>query len=273
MSGAWATYAGRVQVAALGLSVLKGSAQQHPRALRLAHHGPVGDRAFCCVDAGAARVLRTVENPRLVALRAGLRRADAAGDVLRVEVPGRAPVESPVVVTGALRADYWGRQRDLDVLGGPFAAVLSDWLGRDVVLARARPRDVVYGGGVTVVTTSSLREVARRAGTGQRPEDLVADAERWRATAVLDTGDAPPFVEDGWVGTRLRLGEVEVEVGRAVARCAVVRLRPGSGEREEWDPLRLLAPDRTPEREVVFGVEAEVRRPGTVTVGDPVRLG
>lgn len=260
-----------MQVAALGLSVLKGSAQQHPDSLALAGHGPVGDRRFCCVDPVAARVLRTVENPRLMALRARL--VPGPDEVLELSVPGRATVTAPVVLRERLRADYWGRVRDLDVVDGPFAAELSDWLGRDVVLARARPRDVVYGGGVTLVTTSSLRELARRAGRGEGLADLVTDAERWRATAVLETDEAPPFVEDGWSGRRLRLGEVELEVGAAVPRCAVVRSRPGSGEREEWDPLRLLAPDRVPEREVVFGVEAEVLRPGTLTVGDPLRLG
>lgn len=283
-------YAASVHVASLGLSVLKGSAQDHPTSLRLTGHGPVGDRAFCCVDPAAARVLRTVENPSLLRLRARHLDEPSSGEgELVVEVPGEGTLRAPVRASGELAADYWGRTARLDVLDGPWAAALSRFLGRDVVLARARPRDVVYGGGVTLVTTSSLRETARRAGTvttdssdtaaatAATAEALLADAERWRASVVVDTGDAAPFVEDGWVGRRLHVGPVDLRVTGGVARCAVVRLRPRDGSREGWDPLALLARDRVPadapRPEVVFGVEAEVVRPGTVSLGDGVSLG
>jgi uncharacterized protein YcbX len=269
-----------VHVTSLGLSVLKGSAQDHPASLPFAAHGPVGDRSFCCVDPAAARVLRTVENPSLLRLRARqIGEGSSRGEELVVEVPGEGTLRAPVRVAGELSADYWGRTARLDVLDGPWAAALSRFLGREVVLARARPRDVVYGGGVTVVTTSSLRETARRAGVADVPADdaaLVADAERWRASVVVDTGDAEPFVEDGWVGRRLQVGAVELRVTGRVARCAVVRLRPREGTRDSWDPLALLARDRipadAPRPEVVFGVEAEVVRAGTVHVGDTVQV-
>lgn len=260
-----------MHVAGLGLSVLKGSAQQHPRSLRLGATGPLGDRSFCCVDPRAARVLRTVENPRLLRLRAELLDADeGVPERLAVDVPGAGRTVAPVEPVGRLQADYWGRRTDLEVLGGPFAEVLSGHLGREVVLARARPRDVVYGGGVTLVTSSSLAELARRAGAPSDLPGLVADAERWRATVVVATQGGAPFVEDTWSGRRLRLGPVTLQVGDGVARCAVVRLRPGDGSRDEVDPLALLAPDRVRRQEVVFGVEAEVVETGTVTVGDPV---
>lgn len=272
-----------MHVTSLGLSVLKGSAQDHPASLRFAAHGPVGDRAFCCVDPVAARVLRTVENPSLLRLRARhLDETSSGAGELVVEVPGEGALRAPVRAAGELSADYWGRTARLDVLDGPWATALSRFLGRDVVLARARPRDVVYGGGVTLVTTSSLREAARRAGdpaTESLTDDaaLVADAERWRASVVVDTGDAGPFVEDGWVGRRLQVGDVGLRVTGGVARCAVVRLRPREGTRDAWDPLALLARDRipagAPRPEVVFGVEAEVVRPGTVQFGDPVTAG
>ena len=201
-----------------------------------------------------------------------------------VHVPGHGRLEAPLVPTAVLRADYWGRERELEVVGGPSAAALtaalSAHLGRPVVLARAGRRDVVYGEGVTLVTTSSLEELERRrAATGVGgPErtlpTLLVDAERWRATAVVATPGAPAFVEDGWHGARLRLGAVELQVTAGVARCAVVRGRPGDGAREDWDPLALLARDRLVDsptgREVVFAVGAEVVRPGRVAVGDEV---
>jgi uncharacterized protein len=268
-------YAAGVHVASLGLSVLKGAAQDHPASLVLADHGPVDDRRFCCVDPATARVLRTVENPGLLRLRA------RCGDgTLTVDVPGSSPLTAPVRPAGRLRADYWGRDARLQVLDGPWAPALSAHLGREVVLAQSPPRAVVYGGGVTLVTTSSLQEVARRAGAaadGAHRDALVADAERWRATVVVDTGGAEPFVEDSWVGRRLQVGAVTLRVGKRVPRCAVVRLRPRDGVREDWDPLALLAPDRVPadaaRPEVVFGVDAEVEAVGTAAVGDEVRPG
>ncbi|WP_380169221.1 MOSC domain-containing protein [Jannaschia sp. R86511] len=266
-----------MHVAALGLSPLKGGSAHHPDRLLLAAHGVVGDRRFCCVDPAARRVLRTVENPALLALRVqvhdpGTGPSTDPGTALTLHVPGRAPVTAPVVPAGRLRADYWGREPELTLLDGPWADLLSAHLGRRVVLAEAAPRDVVYAGGVTVVTTSSLREVARRAGLDPAPDDLLADAERWRANVVVDTGDAPAFVEDAWVGGSLRLGGARLQVRAGVPRCAVVRLRPRHGAREGWDPLGLLVPDRLRDQEVVFGLDAEVQQPGDMAVGAPVEV-
>ncbi|WP_336921330.1 hypothetical protein [Aquipuribacter sp. SD81] len=283
-----------MHVAGLGASLLKGCAPAHPDVLRLTGSGPVGDRRYCVVDLdarGGARVLRTVQNGPLLALRAAER-----DGVLTVTVPGRGPVTGRVPDEAAapgrtVTAEYWGRPREVELLDGPWAAALGAHLGRPVALARARPRDVVYGGGVTLVTTSALAELARRARSAGHagvpdPDDesaLVADAERFRATAVLATGpdgDVGAFPEDGWCGRRLVLGDGPdapvLAVSAPVARCAVVRMRPGDGRREAWDPLALLAPDRTRDtatgREVVMGVEAEVVRPGLLRVGAPVTV-
>jgi uncharacterized protein YcbX len=280
--GAGGGYARAVHLARLGVSLLKGSAQAHPDTLDLAGHGPVGDRRYCFVDLrhrDGPRVLRTVQNPRLVALRAH----EADGDLV-VVVPGRGPVTGAVAtaaVEQVVHGDYWGRRAPLEVLDGPWAAAVSAYLGREVVLARARPRDVVYSGGVTLVTTPSLAELARRAGaagtaTARDEAVLVADAERFRATAVVAAPGAAPFLEDAWLGEELVLGEGEdapvVRVTGHVPRCAVVRMRPGDGTREGWDPLRLLAPDRTRDGEVVMGVEGEVVRPGRLRAGAQVTI-
>lgn len=283
-----------MRVVGLGVSVLKGAAQQHPDRLVLDRQGPVDDRRFALVDPVTSRVLRTIENPAVLGLQARLTRPpdqsapSGPSDVLVVEVPGHGRHDVPVLLTGRLRADYWGRACDVEVLGGPAAARLIDalgaYLGRAVSLVRAGRRDVVYGEGVTLVTTSSLLEVERRRaaeGTGgpeRDPAAVVADAERWRAAVVVDTGQLPPFVEDGWHARTLRLGSgagaVVLQVTAGVARCGVVRGRPRAGGREDWDPLRLLAADRlvtSPTgREVAFAVGAEVQAPGAVGLCDEV---
>lgn len=281
-----------MRVARLGVSVLKGAAQQHPDRLRLDDHGPVDDRRYALLDPVTGAVLKTVENPGVLGLRAAVVPPVRPGapETLVVEVPGRGRTGVPVATTGTRRADYWGRGVDVEVVGGGAAGRLVEavaaHLGRDVVLVRARPRDVVWGEGVTLVTTSSLEEVERRRaaeGTGGPVRDLaalVADAERWRAALVVATPGLPPFVEDAWHGRRLVVGTgpgaVVLQVTGGVARCAVVRGRPRDGAREDWDPLRLLAPDRLRDtatgREVSFAVGAEVTAPGIVGVGDAVAL-
>lgn len=255
-------------VARLGVSPLKGGAHSHPDDLEVSADGPLGDRRFALIEDHPSRgpaVVRTVEHHEVLRVRASLDRDGS----LRLEVPGDEPFVVPeVAVTGpAVIADYWGRPTALHPLPGPWDAALSARLGLPVRLARAEvPGAVVYAEPVTLVTTSSLRELARRGGVDH------VDDERFRCTVLLDTGDAPAFVEDDLIGTVVRLGEVELEVSAHIARCAVVRLVPGTGQRAPDDPLRLLAPDRTRDQEIVFGVGALVRRPGRLVVGAPVSL-
>lgn len=255
-------------VARIGVSPFKGGAHSHPPVLEISPDGPVGDRRFALVEEHPSRgtaVVRTVESARLLQVRATV---DGEGTLL-LEVPGHAGFTVPVPADPgpAVVADYWGRATRMQLLPGPWDEALSELLGRTVRLARSdRAGAVVYAEPVTLVTTSSLRELARRAGVDR------VDDERFRATVLVDTGNAPPFVEDDLTGHVLRLGGVELEVTAHVPRCAVVRLVPGTGQRAPDDPLRLLAADRTRGQEIVFGVGAEVRRAGPFSVGDPVSL-
>ncbi len=255
-------------VARLGVSPIKGGAHAHPTSLEVTLTGPAGDRRFALLTDHPARgttVLRTVENPPVLRITP---RLDADGtlnlqlpDGDNFAVPATTPTGTPLV------AEYWRRTAVLHPLPGPWDEALSRLVGYPVRLARAdQPGAVVYAEPVTLVSTSSLRELARRAGVDE------IDDERFRATALVETGSAPPFAEDGWVGRRLRVGDVDLEVRSSIARCAVIRLVPGTGERAGDDPLRLLAADRTRDGEVVFGVGAMVLTPGTLRVGDPVAL-
>ena len=89
---------------------------------------------------------------------------------------------------------------------------------------------------------------------------------------MVDTGGLPPFVEQTWVGGRLRVGGVDLLVRRQLARCAVIGFEPGGGQRTGPDLLRLLAADRTTASGIVFGVGADVDVPGEITVGTGVDL-
>lgn len=245
----------------IGFTPLKGARHVAHADVTLDADGPVGDRRWCLVDPARDRVLRTVENPTLLQAVA---RAD--GERLTVTLPtGQADgVPEP---TGDLRTvDYWGRDAKVELLDGPWSAAFSEHLGYDVRLARpSRAGEVVYGGSVTLVTTSSMALLSERVG---RP----VGSERFRATYLLDVAGLEPHGEDGWVGREVALGEAVVRVRGVVPRCAVVDLDPQTGARDV-PVLRTLAGYRRSDGEVCFGVDAEITVPGRVRAGDPVVLG
>lgn len=246
-----------MHVSRVGFTPLKGARHVARPFADLTPGGPAGDRVFCLVDTARGRVVRTVENPRLM-------QAVALWDdeVLAVTLPGVA-VEGVPTFTGETRTvEYWGRRVELEIVDGPWAAAFSRFLGYDVVLARAGGGEVVYGASVSLITSGSLDELSRRVGAP------VVDAQL-RATFTVHMERA--HAEDDWIGRRLSLGGAEIEVRSAIARCRVIDLDGETGERRT-DALRALAAYRREGDALVFGVDAVVTKPGRVRVGDTVGI-
>jgi len=251
-----------MRVARVGFTVLKGGRHLARSEAVLGLGGPVGDRAYCLLDPARDRVVRTVENPTMVQVVASL-----DGSRLSVSLPGGERVEAVPTGSGGVReVDYWGRREAVELVDGPWSTPLSGHLGYDVRLARVlRPGGMVYGAPVSLVTTSSLERLSGLVG---QP----VQAERFRATLLVDTAGLPPHLEDGWVGQEVRVGEAVVRVRGPVPRCAVVDLDPVSGVRT-WPVLRTLAGYRRHDSEICFGVDADVTEAGRVRVGDRAVLG
>jgi uncharacterized protein YcbX len=257
-----------MRVASIGLTPVKGTRHQALDAVDLRTGGPVGDRVFALVDPGRRQVLRTVAHGSLL-------QATVAWDepVLTATLAGRVASGVPEPTGETLDVDYWGRRVRVDVVGGPWAELFSRHLGQAVVLARARPGDVVYGDQVSVVTTASLTALraTSRGTTDVRPLDL-ADSARFRSTFVLDTAGSPydrPGAEDDWVGRELLLGEARVRLSAPIVRCAVVELHPVDGHRD----LRLLdGLPRDAAGQPVFGLQGRVVQPGRVHRGSAARI-
>jgi uncharacterized protein len=141
--------------------------------------------------------------------------------------------------------------------GVALEAALSDHVGRPV---RLREEDQVAHldeGPLHLLTTASLDELARRHG------DPVP-AARMRPSVLLDLAEEQGFVEDGWVGRRLALGEeVIVHVTGRMPRCVMVDagqvgLPPDGGV------LRSLGAAN----DACLGVVAEVLTTGRIRRGD-----
>lgn len=238
-------------VRAAGFAPVKGTRHLSLPVVELDERGPVGDRAWCLVDVGARRVLRTVQHPTLVGVVARV----SAG-VLSMTLPsGESVAAEPVPSSEVLDCDYWGRTVPLALASGPHAELCSRHLGKDVRLAAAPRGGVVFGSPVTVVGTASLRDLSTRVGR-------LVEAARFRATLVVETDE--PYVEDTWLGVEVAVGEAVVRVGGPIPRCAVIDHHPETGEKDAR-LLRTLVTSRPTNKagEPMFGVYADVVRPGT----------
>ena len=114
--------------------------------------------------------------------------------------------------------------------------------------------------GVHLVTTAAARGLAELLG------DAV-DVARFRPNLVLDV-PGTGFVEDGWTGRELRLGdEVVLRLGAGMMRCVMVDMAQGPLGRD-GRILKVLGQ----ERQLLLGLKAEVVRGGAVRQGDPAVL-
>ncbi len=244
----------------IGVSALKGGHHEPQPHVVLSPGGPEGDRDFAVIDLDRRQVLRTVEHPSLL-------RCDAhvADGVLTLTVDGQRVAATPQPAPGIVHVDYWGRDASMQVVTGPWTPLLTRFFPGNVALARTTsPGAVVYGAAVTLSTTSALRRLEETVGGS-------VDPRRFRSTFTVDTGAADADVEDSWIGREIALGEARLRVTGGVPRCAVIDSDPDTGQRGT-PLLKALAGYRREGTEIMFGVYAEVTRPGLVAVGDSLTL-
>lgn len=207
-------------VRSVGFTPIKGTRHVAQPDAEFDEWGPVGDRRYCLVDVDEQRVLRTVQNPSLVAIVAQFH-----GGELEVTLPdGRSVCAAPEASGETLTCDYWGRAVEAELTRGSHDVLLSSWLGKPVRLAKVPRGDVVYAQPVTLVATASIADLGERAGH----PDLLAEAARFRATALINT--ETPHIEETWAGREMSLSGARVRIGEAIPRCAVIDLDPVTGE-------------------------------------------
>ncbi len=113
-----------------------------------------------------------------------------------------------------------------------------------------------------VLTDATLRKLQRLA-----PKSRV-DVRRFRPNLVVATPDGvEDFLEIGWVGKRVRIGEAEIGVALACPRC--VMITHGFDDLPQ-DPGLMRTVVRDANQNV--GVYARVERPGRIAVGDAVEV-
>ncbi len=113
-----------------------------------------------------------------------------------------------------------------------------------------------------LMTTSAFRSLA------EAQPDSAIDPRRFRPSLIVDTGDAPGHPEKEWVGRRLRIGAVEVDIVGGCPRCVMVTRRVDDDLPQDRTILRHIVRDLDQD----VGVYASVTDPGPLAVGDEVVL-
>ena len=149
-------------------------------------------------------------------------------------------------------------------------AGLSALLGHDVVLRRVggaaaddgdRFAPAYQHAPIHLLTTSSLDRLA-----ALYPEGA-ADIRRFRANILVGTKGLIGFVENGWLGRRLRIGEVTLEITEDSRHCAMTTLAQGDLPRD-----RGILDTITRHNGANLGVYATVVVPGAISSGDSVTV-
>lgn len=115
---------------------------------------------------------------------------------------------------------------------------------------------------IHLVTTASLTELKRLHPDGD------PDPRRFRPNIVVDMqAVAGRFPETEWIGRGIAIGELELTVAEPCRRCGFTIIAQ-EGIDNDPDILRTLVRNNAHN----LGVYCEVTRPGTVRVGDAMRL-
>lgn len=143
-----------------------------------------------------------------------------------------------------------------------FSAVDADVMS--VLAYHVTPPGYLYDAfPVHVLTTNSLAFLGEESG-------LDTDVRRFRPNILVDMAEpAAEPTEQRWLGGRVQIGETELYVDSPTSRCSMPRdAQPHFGIAEERRmPAALIRHVR-----MDFGINTKVVRPGTVNIGDPVRV-
>jgi uncharacterized protein YcbX len=277
-------------VASLWRYPVKSMQGEELNASAVTERGLLGDRAYALLDTAEGRVA-SAKNPRkwprLFDFRAAFaqppRGARAAGATCEAAAQLASPLP-PVRITlpdgTALGSDEQDRDRALSAAVGrsvalvgsaPDSPILEEYWPdleglphRDAVTDEKMPRGTFFDlATVHLLTTATLDALRELYPQGR------FEVRRFRPNVVIASPpEAKGFVEQGWVGRTVALGdEVRLEVTGPCPRCVMITL-------PQADLPRDLGILRTAVQQTQghIGVYARVVRGGTLRRGDVVRV-
>jgi uncharacterized protein YcbX len=248
----------------LSIAPVKSMALQHPDRVQLERYGVPENRRFYLAELDG-RLVSGTKDGSLMRIKAIY---DGSREWLSLTFPDGSVVEGDATCVGEpIVTSLYGRPVAGSTLSGPYADAISGYLGRAVLLVRSdQPGEANDETPVSLVSKASVEELGRRAGRTTPP-----DSRRFRM--LIELVGCAPHEEDTWAGQSLRIGQAVVKVGGPIPRCVVTTLDPDMGVKD-FDTLMVIAAYRgvTPDRDINFGVYANVLEPGAIAVGDTVQL-
>ena len=230
------------------------------------------DRRWLLVDE-AGKFMSQRRHPRMALISPRI-----TPDRLVVSAPGMPDLEVPLggEHQGQIDVEVWGDAQRGAPVGGHADRWFARFLDSPCRLVRkpdddVRPVDSAYardgdqvsfadGFPLLLISEASLQELNGRL---ESPVSM----SRFRPNLVVR--GCGPYAEDGW--GEMRVGDAVFRVAEPCPRCAITTVNQDSGERGK-EPLRTLATYRKAGGEVWFGRNLIHTSPGTVSVGDPVRV-
>lgn len=272
MDGTASTEVGRV--AEIWRHPVKSMLGERRESVLVGATGVMGDRSFALVDRETGKVASS-KNPRrwpnLFAFRSTYRQppGETAPAVVEITLPSGEVVSTDSADVEERLSEAVGRPVRLARTTFEGASAEGywpdhDWLpDRDQTFEFTLPTGTFFDGALLhLVTTSTLSHLASFSPTSR------FDPCRFRVNFVIEppAGQAG-FVEDGWIGRTLEIGDASLRVERPTPRCVMTTLPQGELPK---DPAILRT--AVQENDGNVGVYAGVIRGGLVRVGDPIRI-
>jgi uncharacterized protein YcbX len=223
--------------------------------------GTRGDRSWGVRDQATGRILTGRREPHLLLAGASL----TAGDEPELTLPDGVRCRGSGARTDALLSSWLGRPVSLVPAAGELGATAeyfadaTDDTSQPIEWTMP-PERFVDAMPLLVLTTSSLRAGAHLYPAGQW------HPRRFRPNLLIDL-DTDGWVEDGWCGRTVRIGDVELVPREPCVRCTMVT-RPQPGIDRDLDIYKTVSRHHGG----TLGVWTEVRAPGTVRIGDRVEI-
>lgn len=259
------------RVQRLRIYPLKGGAGVEVDRMPFDEVGPEHDRRWMVVRRDGTFMTQRNEH------RLALIRALPEDGGLSLSAPGASRISVPVPTGAGVPVRVWEDTVDASAAGRDADEWLTKMLGYEARLVyfpassvRATNPDFAPGRRVSfadgypalLITGASVDELARRSGRSLA-------LERFRPNIVV--GPARPHEEDRW--RQFTIGAMTFKGVKLCARCSVTTVDQSTGAAHpEGEPLRTLARYRNIEGKVFFGVNVVHAAPGSIGVGDRLRV-
>jgi len=197
--------------------------------------GILGDRVFACIDNDTGKVA-SAKNPKkwpdIFAYRAAYCEAPQIGSLppVWITLPDGTVVRSDAANLNELLSAALSRSVSLQNVAPEQPNLEQFWpehegdaneISNEAMAADAPQGTFFDYAAVHIITTSSLETLQTAYPKGR------FEARRFRPNIVIDTQGQAGFVENGWVGKTLCIGDVQLQVTDPCPRCVMPTLAQG----------------------------------------------